>query len=186
MPQPRRFALPVALPARCGQRALATRQAHCVKTLWLAAAAAALYPAAANTAEITFQADNWTAECRIADSERTIVGDCSVTGVFQDIHVGSAAGSFALLVALEPQAVAIVGRPFPLRAELRVDANPPLTCTGARYCVFSAADTRTITDELNRGSLILVDIATAKSVYRASLSAEGYRVGLAKIRAEEE
>jgi hypothetical protein len=150
------------------------------------AAAAILSPAAAIAADLTFQADNWTAECAIGEAAKADAGDCSVTGVFQDIHVGSAAGSFALLVAFRPPAVAIVGRPFPQRAELRIDANQPFICTGTRYCVFAGDDTKTIVEQLNRGSLILVDIASAKNLYRASLSAKGYRASLAKIRAEEE
>jgi hypothetical protein len=155
--------------------------------------------AAAVAADVTFQADNWTAECAIGDgavagssagagaAARTIDGDCSVTGVFQDIRVGSAEGSFALLVALRPPAVAVVGRPYPLSAELRIDANPPFTCSGTRYCVFAAADTNRIINELGRGSLILVDIAAAAGhSYQASFSAVGYRASLAKIRAEEQ
>lgn len=152
----------------------------------MAAIACLIGAAAAIADNLTFQADNWTAECAISDIARTIDGDCSVTGVFQDIHVGSAAGSFALLVALRPPAVAIVGKPFPRRAELRVDGDPPFSCAGTRYCVFAAADTNRIIDELSRGSLILVDIATATHAYQASLSTAGYRQSLAKIRADEQ
>lgn len=143
-----------------------------------------MWAGAAIAADVTFQADNWTAECRIGEQRRAINGDCSVTGVFQDIDVGSAAGSFALLVALQPPAVAIVGRPFPLAGRLRVDANPEFRCAGARYCMFPAADTKEIIRELSRGSLILVDIATVKTTYRASLDARGFQASLAKIRAE--
>jgi hypothetical protein len=146
--------------------------------------AAVLGPADATAAEVTFQADNWTAECQIGGAPRAVNGDCSVTGVFQDIDVGSAAGSFALLVALQPPAVAVVGQPAPLRAVLRIDAYPEFHCAGTRYCIFPAADTKEIVRELSRGALILVDIATAKSVYRASLSTLGFRAGWAKIRAE--
>jgi hypothetical protein len=151
-----------------------------------AAAAAALAACAgvATAAEITFQADNWTAECRIGGQRRAIDGDCSVTGVFQDIAVGSAAGSFALLVALQPPAVAIVGRPPPLRGQLRIDGNPEFRCAGTRYCIFPPAETQRIIREMSRGALILVDIATAKSTYRASLGTQGFRASLAKIRAE--
>jgi hypothetical protein len=139
--------------------------------------------AAATAANLTFQADNWTAECDIGRL-RGGDGDCSVTGVFQDIGVGSAAGSFALLVALQPAAVAIVGQPFPVKAQLRIDANPAFTCAGDRYCIFPAAETKAIVAELKRGSLILVDVVTAKNVYRASLSTKGYQASIAKIRAE--
>jgi hypothetical protein len=134
---------------------------------------------------LTFQADDWTAECQIGGGQqRAVDGDCSVTGVFQDTSVGSAAGSFALLIALQPPAVAIVGQPFPLRARLRIDGNPAFSCSGTRYCVFAAADTTAIVAELSRGSLILVDVITAKNAYRASLSTKGYRASIAKIRAE--
>jgi len=155
---------------------------------WIAAAAAATVPwtAAAFAADLTFQADNWTAECQIGGQQRAIDGDCSVTGVFQDIDAGSAAGSFALLVAVQPPAVAIVGQPFPLRGRLRIDANPEFHCAGPRYCIFPPADTREIIRELSRGSLVLVDIATVKGAYRASLSATGFQASLAKIRAEAE
>jgi hypothetical protein len=166
--------------------AAAMRLRLLLSLLLLAAQAGSAGRTTALAADLTFQSDNWTAECAIGDQLRTIVGDCSVTGVFQDSHVGSAAGSFALLVGLQPAAVAIVGRPFPLHAELRIDAYPPFNCTGARYCVFPVGDTSEILDELGRGSLILVDIETAKNAYRASLSAVGYRVSLAKIRAEQQ
>jgi hypothetical protein len=150
----------------------------------LALAALLLCPAAAGAGEVTFQADNWTAECKIGDQARAIDGDCSVTGVFQDIDVGSAAGSFALLVALQPPAVAIVGQPFPLNARLRIDTNPGFRCTGTRYCIFSVADPKAIIRELSRGSLVLVDVSTAASTYHASLSTKGFQAALAKIRAE--
>lgn len=157
-----------------------------VRSIWLAVAVLACCGVSASGAGLKFQSDNWTAECAIGERARAIDGDCSVTGVFQDTHVGSAAGSFALLVAFQPEAVAIVGQPFPLRARLRIDANPPFACTGPRYCVFPASDTREILDELGRGSLILVDVVAAKSTYRASLSAIGYRTSLSKIRAEQQ
>ncbi|HTT79184.1 MAG TPA: hypothetical protein VMF86_05850 [Stellaceae bacterium] len=134
--------------------------------------------------DVTFQADNWTAECQIGGQPRAIDGDCSVTGVFRDTDADSAAGAFALLVALNPPAVAIVGRPPPREARLRIDAGQAFGCTGGRYCIFSGADTQEIMRELRRGSLILVDIATAQHAYRASLSTRGLQAGLAKIRAE--
>jgi hypothetical protein len=166
--------------------AVAMRYRLLLALLPLAAQAGFSGRSAALAADLTFQADNWTADCAIGGAARVIDGDCSVTGIFRDIYVGSAAGSFALLVALHPPAVAIVGRPFPLHAELRIDANRPFSCAGPRYCVFAASDTNAIIDELGHGSLILVDIATAKSAYRGSLSTVGYRASLAKIRAEQQ
>jgi hypothetical protein len=150
----------------------------------LLAVAAVFYAGATGAGEVTFQADNWTAACRIGGNLRAVDGDCSVTGVFRDIDVGSAAGSFALLVALQPPAVAIVGRPAPRAARLRIDAYPAFRCTGKRYCIFPAADTKEIMRELSRGALILVDIETARHHYRAGLSTRGLQASLAKIRAE--
>jgi hypothetical protein len=148
------------------------------------AVAATMLAGAAAADDMTFRADNWTADCRIGGQPRAIDGNCSITGVFQDISTGAAAGAFALLVALNPAAVAIVGRPFPREARLRIDAGPTFTCTGRRYCIFAAADMKKIVRELRRGSLILIDIATAQHTYRASLSTRGLQASLAKIRAE--
>ncbi len=148
------------------------------------AAAAMIFAGVAAADDVTFQADNWTADCRIGGQPRAIDGDCAVTGVFQDVDVGSAAGAFALLVALNPAAVAIVGQPAPREARLRVDAGPAFRCTGRRHCIFPAAETKKIIRELRRGSLILIDVATAQHAYRASLSTRGLRASLAKISAE--
>jgi hypothetical protein len=159
-----------------------------MRTRWrptaVLAAAAAIFAGTAAATDVTFQADNWTTDCRVGGQPPTIDGDCSVTGVFRDTDVGSAAGAFALLVALNPPAVAIVGQPAPLAALLRVDAGPAFHCTGRRYCIFSAADTNEIMRELRRGSLILIDIAAAQHAYSASLSTRGLQASLAEIRAE--
>jgi hypothetical protein len=153
--------------------------------LLLAVAAAVLWfrLSGAQARDFRFQEDNWIAECAPA-GRSGIDGGCSITAVFRDIHRGSRPGSFALLVGLQPSVVALVGRPYPLRGVLRIDQYPPFICAGERYCIFGASDTPKIIRQLGRGSLVLVDILTAKAVYRTSLGTKGYQADIAKIRAE--
>ena len=59
---------------------------------------------------------------------------------------------FSLLIDLRNHLVAVVGKPFPGRASIRVDKNPPMECRGERYCIFSNDDAETIVRQLKSGS----------------------------------
>lgn len=121
-----------------------------------------------------FKADEWITECG-GD------GGCSITVPFwQNGYDGK--GSFALVVMLQTGNIGIVGSPPPVRAVLRVDKNPAATCNGAR-CVFPTAQSVAIVRQLDTGSLILIDVFTAKSQFSFSLSPKGYQSCLAQIRA---
>src|SRR5690242_1251478 len=80
-----------------------------------------------------FRADEWITEC----DSRPGAGppDCSITVPFWQNH-GQPKGSFALVIMLQTGNIGIVGQPFPLRAVLRIDKNPPIECQQTRYCVF--------------------------------------------------
>ena len=138
-------------------------------------------PASANAETLRFQADDWVAECvasQVADAE------CSFIGVFISANAASPRGSFSLLVDLRNRLVAVVGKPFPSRASIRVDKNPPMECRGERYCIFSNDDAEAIVRQLKSGSLVLVDVFAGKSLFRSSLSTKGYRADLDKIQAQ--
>ena len=133
----------------------------------------ALSPAAG---EQTFKADEWITECS-ADAS-----DCSITVPFWQTQ-GDRGGSFALVVMLQTANLGIVGQPAPIKAVLRVDKNPPIECRQERYCVFPSAQAITAINQLRVGSLILIDVVTAKASFNFSLTAKGYQAGIAKIRA---
>jgi invasion protein IalB len=143
--------------------------------VFMSTAATAVTAAAA---EQKFQADEWITECE------TDVGatDCSITVPFWQGE-RQRDGAFSLVVMLTTGNVGIVGQPFPLRAVLRVDKNPPIECRQARYCVFPSAQALALLRQLKDASLILVDVFTAKGTFSFSLTPKGYQAGLAKIRA---
>jgi hypothetical protein len=143
--------------------------------LLLAAALAALAPAAANTRAEQFQADEWRAECDGAASG----GDCSIIVRFRPYRND---GSFALALDLRSGVLAIVGEPPPLAATVQIDRNPKIRCAGPRYCLFTTDASAAAARQLAIGAVALVDVETAKGVLRASLSAKGYRAALAKVR----
>lgn len=126
-----------------------------------------------------YQADEWITEC---SPNPLAAGECSITVPFWQAARG-ARGSFALVVMLQTGNIGIVGQPFPLRAVLRVDKNPPVECRQARYCVFPSAQAWGVLRELKVGSLVLIDVYTAKGLYSFSLTPKGYQAGLAQIRA---
>jgi hypothetical protein len=132
----------------------------------------ALLPAAG---EQTFRSDEWITECA---SE----SDCSITVPFWGTQ-GDRGGSFALVVMLQTGNIGIVGQPFPVKAVLRVDKNPPMECRQARYCIFPSAQAITAIKQLRVGSLILIDVYTERESFSFSLTAKGYQAGIAKIRA---
>jgi hypothetical protein len=130
--------------------------------------------------EQKFRSDEWITECEAGPS----VGmpDCSITVPFWQSR-GDQKGSFALVVMLQTGNVGIVGQPFPDRAVLRVDKNPPIECRQARYCVFPSVQAFAVLKQLKVGSLVLIDVFTAKAAFSFSLTAKGYRAGIAQIRA---
>jgi hypothetical protein len=145
--------------------------------IWLLViVASAMHPAAA--AEQRFQSDEWITECDNGPGSP----DCSITVPFWRGQ-SERDGSFALVVMLQNGNIGIVGQPFPLRAVLRVDKNPPIECRQTRYCVFPSAQALAVLKELNGASLILVDVFTAKGVFNFSLTPKGYRAGIAQVRA---
>ena len=74
------------------------------------------------------------------------------------------AGSYSLLVDVRNRLVAVVGKPTPSGATLRIDRNPALACRGESYCIFPTSDTETIMRQLKTGSLALVDVLAGKNV----------------------
>jgi hypothetical protein len=138
-------------------------------------------PASANAETLRFQADDWVAEC---DASQVADSQCSIIGVFSSANAAGPKGSFPLLIDLRNHLVAVVGKPFPSSASIRVDKNPPMECRGERYCIFSNDDAETIVRQLKTGSLVLVDVFAGKSLFRASLSTKGYRADLDKIHAQ--
>ncbi len=141
--------------------------------LSLSAQLVVLAPAAG---EQTFRSDEWITECSIGTS------DCSITVPFWQTQ-GDRGGSFALVVMLQSGNIGIVGQPLPIKAMLRVDKNPPIECRETPYCIFPSAQAIAAIRQLKVGSLILIDVFTAKAAFTFSLTTKGYRAGIAKIRA---
>lgn len=148
----------------------------------LLAWAAAILNGGAAADPVKLQVGDWVTECDIL--HETVDGDCSIIGVFRNTAAGGPSGSYSLLIDLRNHQVAVVGRPPPTRASLRIDRNPPLQCVGTPHCIFSNADATLIKQELATGSIVLVDIATSKGTARTSLSTKEYQVSLANLRAE--
>jgi hypothetical protein len=127
-----------------------------------------------------FRVDEWVTEC--ASAPGIGAPDCSITVPFWQSG-GPPRGSFALVVMLQTGNIGIVGQPFPIRAVLRVDKNPPIECRQARYCVFPSIEALTVLKQLRVGSLILVDVYTAEGTFAFSLTPRGFQAGIAQIRA---
>jgi hypothetical protein len=127
-----------------------------------------------------FQADEWVTEC--APGTRTGTPDCAITVPFWQSH-GTPKGSFALVIMVETGNIGIVGEPYPMRAVLRVDKYPPAECRQPRYCVFPAAQALAVLKQLKTGSLILIDVYTARGEFNFSLTPKGFQAGIAQIRA---
>ena len=146
--------------------------------IWLLVivASAVMHPVAAE--EQRFQSDEWITECDNGPGS----ADCSITVPFWRGQ-RERDGAFALVVMLQTGNIGIVGQPFPLRAVLRVDKNPPVECRQTRYCVFPTAQALAVLKELKEASLILVDVFTAKGVFNFSLTPKGYQAGIAQVRA---
>jgi hypothetical protein len=130
--------------------------------------------------EQTFRSDEWITECKA--TPRSGAADCSIMVPFWQSQ-GDQGGSFALVVMLQTGNIGIVGQPFPVRAVLRVDKNRPIECRQMRYCIFPSAQALAVVNQLRVGSLILIDVFTAKGTFSFSLTPKGYQAGMAKIRA---
>jgi hypothetical protein len=128
----------------------------------------------------TFRSDEWITECETAPHSNA--ADCSITAPFWQAQ-GTRDGSFALVVMLQTGNIGIVGQPFPVKAVLRVDKNPPIECRQTRYCIFPSAQALAVVKQLAVGSLILIDVFTANGAFRFSLTPKGYQAGIAKVRA---
>ena len=127
-----------------------------------------------------FRADEWITECDAGPSAGT--PDCSITVPFWQTQ-GEPRGSFALVVMLQTGNIGIVGQPFPVRAVLRVDKNPPIECRQPRYCMFSSSQALSVLRQFKVGSLILIDVFTDRGAFNFSLTPKGYQAGIAQIRA---
>jgi hypothetical protein len=127
-----------------------------------------------------FRADEWVTECDAGPGMGA--PDCSITVPFWQTR-GDPRGSFALVVMLQTGNIGIVGQPFPIRAVLRVDKNPPIECRQARYCVFPSIQALGILKQLKIGSLVLIDVYTEKGEFSFSLTPKGFQAGMAQIRA---
>ena len=130
--------------------------------------------------EQTFRSDEWITECEVDPGNGT--PDCSITLPFWEAR-GGQEGSFALVVMLQTGNIGVVGQPFPVKAVLRVDKNLPIECKQTRYCIFPSAQALSVVKQLQVGSLILIDVFTAKGTFSFSSTPKGYQAGIAKIRA---
>lgn len=130
--------------------------------------------------EQMFQSDEWITECEVDPVSGT--PDCSITLPFWETR-GDRAGSFALVVMLQTGNIGVVGQPFPMKAVLRVDKNPPIECQQTRYCIFPSSQSLAVVKQLQVGSLVLIDVFTAKGTFSFSSTPKGYQAGIAKIRA---
>lgn len=146
--------------------------------IWISVAIV-LVGSAASAQKLQFEADNWIAECGAsADS------DCSIIGVFKNAGATGATGSFSLLVDLRNRMVAVVGKPSPSRATIRIDKNQAFECRAAEYCIFSNSDSKAIARQLKSSSIVLIDIAAGRSLFQISISTKGYQADLAKINTQ--
>lgn len=127
-----------------------------------------------------FRADEWITECDRAAGLGS--ADCSITVPFWQSR-GEPRGSFALVIMLQTGNIGIVGHPFPVKAMLRVDKNPPIECRQERYCIFPSMQALAVLKQLKVGALILIDVFTANGAYKFSLTPKGYQAGIAQIRA---
>ncbi len=149
-------------------------------TILVLAAWAILSAAGGASATLRFRADEWVTEC--GGSLGSPTADCSITVPFWQTG-NNGKGSFALVVMLETGNIGIVGQPVPVKAVLRVDGNPPIECRAAQYCIFPTAQSLSAVKELGIGSLVLIDVFTARAHFAFSLTPKGYQAGVAQVRA---
>jgi hypothetical protein len=163
-----------------GQSWISARESRLRRRRWwgLLAFALAGQLLASAAAGQTYQSGDWVTECVAG----TGTPECSIMVPFAKSE-NREKGAFALAVVLQTGDIGIVGQPSPVRATLRIDKNPPIECREAEHCLFPRDQSSAVIDQLNTASIILVDVFTAKTTFRFSLTARGYRAGLAEIRA---
>jgi hypothetical protein len=77
--------------------------------------------------------------------------------------------------------IGIVGQTFPENAMLRLDKNPLIRCRQTRYCIIPSAQAVAVVNQPQSGSLMSIDVFTAKGTFSFSLVLNGYQAGMAKI-----
>ena len=127
-----------------------------------------------------YRSDDWVTVCEPVPGSHT--QGCSLTVPFGGVQDGSRS-AFALVVVLDSGTVGIVGEPYPVRAVLRIDKDLPIECDEWRYCLFPQNLGPAAIKDLEVGSLILIDVYTARARFRFSLTPLGYQAGIAQIRA---
>jgi hypothetical protein len=125
-----------------------------------------------------YQSGDWITECEAGAG----TPECSIMIPFSKSENGER-GAFALAVVLQTGDIGIVGQPSPLRAVLHIGNNPPIECREPHYCLFPRDQSLAAIGQLNAASVILVDVLTAKTSFKFSLTTRGYQAGLAQIRA---
>jgi hypothetical protein len=126
-----------------------------------------------------FVSGNWRVDCefdRMTDKTRCMVK--------LQVYQASPKGGFAMVVGPGTASpyVSLIGIPSILFVTARVDRNPALSCKGPEFCNFSPADSAAITRELASASEVLLQVATAPTIYDFTQDARGYRECLAKVR----
>lgn len=168
-----------ALRLEAGRRSAAYARIGATLVVFLAALLGPMAPAPAAAKE-SYRSDDWITECDSAPGKGA--PDCAITVPFADGE-GAGRGSFALVVALGSGEVGIVGQPVPLRARLQVDGNPPVECRQPRYCLFPKEESLAVVNQLDAGSLVLIEVVTAKKTFEFSLTPKGFRAGMDQIEA---
>ena len=166
------------------RRSAGRRRARHHRRSWLAAFLAGLFcgslAVSARAAVGRYQSDAWITVCEPEAGTKT--AGCSLTVPFGGVQ-NDRRGAFAMVVALDSEMIGIVGLPYPVRAMLRIDKDPPIECRETRYCLFSQDQSLAAIKELKVGSLILIDVYTSRATFRFSLTPRGYQAGIAQIRA---
>jgi hypothetical protein len=151
---------------------------------WLAPLLAGLFcsslAVSAPAAVERYQSDEWLTVCESEAGSR--MSGCSLTVPFGGVQ-NDKRGAFAMVVVLDSGMIGIVGLPYPVRAMLRIDKDPPIECDHWRYCLFPQDQSQAAIKELEVGSLILIDVYTSRATFRFSLTPRGYQAGIAQIRA---
>jgi hypothetical protein len=123
---------------------------------------------------------DWITACGpVADGRAS---GCSLRVTFGGTQDGET-GAFAMVVDLDSGLIGIVGQPYPARAVLRIDKDLAIRCDGGRYCLFPPDQSLAAIKDLEIGSLILIDVYTARATFRFSLTTRGYQAGIAHLRA---
>ena len=126
----------------------------------------------------TYQSGGWTTECKGGRDART----CSLVVPFSRTENGQRV-DYALAVLLSTGDIAIVGKPPPVRAVLRIGNNPPMECRESQPCLFPRDRSIDAILQLSTAPVILIDVLNSKSSFKFSLTTHGYQAGLAQIRA---